>query len=92
MATSKMVNFRATDAEVQMLKTAAKAQGLTVSDLIKQLIRQGLGVNTSVQLPKVKSQGPVCIEGNPGVKCKSAVWVKTQAGDKLCRTCGVTRT
>ncbi len=88
MAESKMVNFRATEGELNQIDKAAAQLGLSRSDFIKQALKNFLGGTPKPAVPA----GPVCVTGVGFPKCQSAVWVKVQGGAKLCQTCGVTRT
>jgi hypothetical protein len=87
--TSKMINFRATEAEADALEDAAKRMGMTKSDLIKTALKNFLGGGTT---PKPQLPGPVCVTGTPSASCSKAVWVKRQDGSKICQVCTAIRT
>ena len=87
--TSKMINFRATEAEADALEAAAVRMGITKSDLIKNALKQFLGGGTT---PQPSVPGPACVTGKPGPSCQKAVWIKRADGSKICQVCTAVRT
>lgn len=86
---TKMINFRLTEAEVDRLDQLARIAGMNRSDYIKSCLARALSSGVK-PAKKPERQGPQCPAGNPRT-CENASWVKLVTGVSLCQTCGVKR-
>lgn len=94
MTTSKMVNFRMKQHELDQIDNAARMSGLTRTDWIKNAIDLSLRSMTPAKPTRVKipaaTAGPQCLEvGHDVANCTMAVWTTLPTRVRLCQTCGV---